>query len=411
MPIRFITNSRVGMQRGGLLAAAVAAASDRQSTDLDHAASKLLRAVSTRRAIPEEMLGDVERYLGGLRLWKRYGKLKGRTLTPDDLLEVQDLWLADPAAPRATGAVTLENASELPQLAVALRLLRDGNHTRTDRGRALLAALSGARGAIENNSITPNPVRLSFASRLLLAAALFEADGDFLQSAWRTAEAFDHETFTRVDFASGMEAACDDLHARSRPRARTGADRRVVMRLREWREAVGRPRGSGKDWGGGRPPEQLATLRLEPWVDIGLITADDRYVYRYRLSSEQRLAVRSIVEADDISDLATRRLVALMHEADGRPLPQVASDDEAWDAIRVAYGELRNTLGFAAFAEVLLLAAGRMADADQSRLLELQRGVEILQERRRATPKDVRIGINRGGVLTYMKLSEAARTE
>ena len=411
MPIRFITNSRVGMQRAGLLAAAVAAASDRQSTDLDRAASRLLRAVGARRDIPPARLADVESYLAGLRLWKRYGHMKGRPVAPEDLVEVQDLWLSDPHVPRATGAVTPENASELPQLAVAVRMLRDGNHTRTDRGRALLAALGAARAAVEGSAIEPNPLVLAFPARLLLTAALLEADGDFVQSAWRTAEVFEEDAFTRVEFASGMKAACDDLSVRARRRARTGADRRILLRLKEWADAVDRPRGSGKDWGGGRPPDQLATLRIEPWVDLGVFTADDRYSYRYRLTTGQRSVVTSIADADDLDDLVARSLVSLMHRAEGRPVPRRAGLDEAWNAIRDAYGELRNTLGFAAFAEVVFLAAGRLADADEPRLLELQQGVEILQERRRAAPKDVRIGINRGGELTYMKLTEAARVK
>jgi hypothetical protein len=411
MAIRFITNSRVGMQRPGLLAAAIVTASDRQSTDLDRSASRLLKVVSKRRDVPVDVSPDVERYLSGLRLWKRYGHLKGRGLAREDLVEVQDLWLADPSIPRATGAVTPENASELPQLAVSLRLLRDRNYTRTDRGRALLAALGDRRSSIEHGDVAPNPLELGFTAQLLIAAALLEADGDFLQSAWRTAAVFDEEdTFTRVDFASGMKAACDDLVARSRRGARTGADRRTVIRLKDWADAVDKPRGSGKEWGGGRPPDQLATVRIEPWVDLGLFTADDRFIYRYRVTDGQRQAVTTIANADDVRELTSRSLVALMHNAHGRSVPPRASDNEAWDAIRAAYGELRTRLGFAAFAEVVLLAAGRLADAPDPRLLELQQGVELLQERRRDAPKDVRIGINRGGELTYMKLSEAVRS-
>jgi hypothetical protein len=236
-----------------------------------------------------------------------------------------------------------------------------------------------------------------------------EADGDFVQSAWSKAQALQDDTFTRVDFTGCMKAACDDLMVRARRRARTGADRRVLIRLKEWTDAVDKPRGSGSDWGGGRPPDQLATLRIEPWVDLGLFTADDRFAYRYRLTDGQRKVVAAIASADDLSELTTGNLVRLMHTAQGRPVPRRASADEAWEAIRIAYGELRSRLGFAAFAEVVLLAAGRLADAPQPRLMELHQGVELLQERRREAPKDVRIGINRRGELTYMKLPEPRR--
>ena len=37
-------------------------------------------------------------------------------------------------------------------------------------------------------------------------------------------------------------------------------------------------------------------------------------------------------------------------------------------------------------------------------------GIELLTARRRESPKDVQLGINRGGELTYVKLSDTART-
>lgn len=412
MPIRFITYSRVGMQRAGLLVAAVATASDRQSMDLDRAGGRLLSLVS--RGVPlasEEQVNRASDYLGGLRLWKRYGHLRDKPVAIGDTLEVQDLWLADPRLPSATGAITVENAVEMPQLAVALRLLRDGNYTRTDRGRALLLALGdeGTR-ALRDSAAGVNPLVLPLAARLMLLAALLRADGDFLQSLWRTSPVIEAETFTRVDVTRSLKQACDDLLARARRRARTGADRRVVMRIGEWGDAVAKERGVGKDWGGGRPPDQLATLRLEPFVDLGVITREDRYLYRYRLSPGQREFLATLAAADDVDRLVDDELVALTVSAHGDPpLPQ-ASRDQAWDAIRTAYDELRSALGFASFQEVVLLAAGRLAEGERPCRLELRNGIDLLMAQRRESPKDVRLGINRGGVLTYMKLSDAART-
>src|SRR3712207_5560270 len=111
------------MQRVGLLAAAVSAASDRQALDVDRAGTRLHAAVKQSMPVPGGARADFQMFLGGLRLWKRYGHLRDRALTADDTVEVQDLWLADPLVPRATGAVTPENASDLVQLAVALQLL------------------------------------------------------------------------------------------------------------------------------------------------------------------------------------------------------------------------------------------------------------------------------------------------
>jgi hypothetical protein len=57
------------------------------------------------------------------------------------------------------------------------------------------------------------------------------------------------------------------------------------------------------------------------------------------------------------------------------------------------------------------VAVGRLLDDESPRWFELQDGIDVLTERRRQSPKQVRLGINRGGELTYMKLTEPARSK
>ena len=255
MPLRFVSYTRVGMQRAGLLVAASLAAEDRQPADVDRVATRTASLLQRAAPVPTAVREDVERYLSSLRLWNRYRRLQGRPLTAEDALEVQDLWLADPTMPSATGALTPENASEMPQLAVSLRLLREGNFTRTDRGRALIAAIGDERiTALRKGYLTPNPLRLPAGAQLLILSAFIEADGDFLQSIWRTSPAIDAESFTRAEFASALAAACADLIGHARRRARSGADQAILARVARWEQAVAQERKSGSDWGGGRPP-------------------------------------------------------------------------------------------------------------------------------------------------------------
>jgi hypothetical protein len=60
--------------------------------------------------------------------------------------------------------------------------------------------------------------------------------------------------------------------------------------------------------------------------------------------------------------------------------------------------------------EVVIVAVGRLLEAEPSRWFEVQDGIDLLNERRRLAPKEVRLGLNRGGELTYMKLTEPARS-
>jgi len=404
-----MANTRVGMQRAGLLIAACEAAADRRPSQLDRVASKTLDLVKRDVPVSGERLDMTSAYLGSLRLWKRYGRRETAQLAEGDLMQVQDLWLADPEMPSATGALTPENATEIPQLAIGLRFLRDNNLTRTDRARALLVATGRERlRALRDAALEPNPLRLTAGAQLLILAALLEADGDFLQSTWRTTPTLNSDDFTRADFASGLAGACADLRTRGRRLIRTGADQRLLSRLKEWEDAVAKERKSGSDWGGGRPPDQMATVRLEPFVDVGIITRKDRYAYHYKLAAAQRTFLRQLADAGNVDEFSRSCLVAGWLKASGRSATP-ATRDETWAAMRDVYGELRSALGFAAFAEVVLVAAGRLIDSSPPRWFELQDGIDVLSERRRESPKDVRLGINRAGELTYMKLSETAR--
>lgn len=409
MSLRFIANTRVGMQRAGLLLAACEAAEDRRAGNLDRVGASAAALVTRKVPLPAERVDAATAYLGSLRLWKRYGRRDSADLREGDDMQIQDLWLADPALPSATGALTPENATEVPQLAVTLRLLRDKNVTRTDRARALLLATGAARrSALRDAAVAPNPFLMTAGGQLLVLAALLEADGDFLQSVWRTTPALRADEFTRAEFASSLAAACADLRTRGRRLVRTGADHRLLTRLKEWEEVVSQERKSGPEWGGGRPPDQMATVRLEPFVDIGIITRKDRYAYAYELTTPQRSFLTELAEAEDLEGFARSRLVSAWLEASGTSAGRATSED-AWKAIREVYGELRSPLGFAAFTEVILVAVGRLIESETPRWFEVQDGVDLLTERRRRSPKDVRIGINRSGDLTYMKLSETAR--
>ena len=127
MGLQWVAYARVGMQRVGLLVAACLAAEDRQPASIERVAAKASSWLRRTIPVPSAVRSDVEDYIQSLRLWNRYGHLRGRVLTDEDEIEAQDLWLADPQVRSATGALTPENATEMPQLAASLRLLRKTN--------------------------------------------------------------------------------------------------------------------------------------------------------------------------------------------------------------------------------------------------------------------------------------------
>lgn len=411
MALAFIANSRVSMQRPGMLVGACLGASD-DITNMDRVTKRFAEIVRRPVAIRARDVEGVDAYLRSLRLWKRYGHLRAtEQIAVGDQVELQDLWLSDPHLPSATGAITPEVIEDIPLLAINLRLLREGNLTRTDRGRALIASFGpeSLTGLIDGSSREPNLLALPTGGQLIIAYALLEADGDFLQAAWATTPVLAAVEWKRADFATGLEQACERLAGQARRAMLTGADRQAIARLREWATEIAKPRGSGKHWGGGRPPEQLATLRLEPFVDLGFISRCDRTSYRYRLSDAQQQFFRGLANTDSVESYARESLVGSWVRARGETRMPEHDDAAIWAYVCDAYEHLRSRLGFAPFIEVVLLAVGRMIDDHPTRYFEMQQGIDVITEIRRRRPKAVRLTISRDGTLTYMKLTEPRR--
>lgn len=406
MPLRWISFSRVSMQRPGALVAVAAGASERP-TDLAGITRAYAPLLQRSIAVPPDRANDVVTYLRELRLWKRYGRLREADALPVNAsVQLQDLWLADPRVPSATGAITDDVVDEPPQLAATLRLIREKNFTLTDRGKALLAtALPPRRDAPDQEVVSSNLFLLNPGARAVFLYALLDADADFLGSAYRCAAPTDETEFTRASFADQLNDACRDLKSRWVRRVRTGTERKLLMRLDELAAEIDKPRESGKRWGGGRPPDQTATVRLEPYVDLGLITKLSRSAYHYRISGTQREFFDAVVSADDADGFLDRALFGTYLKGVGIT-PSVPSDDVIWERIVEAYRTLRSPLGFAAFREVAVLAIARLLDEGAGSFFEVADAVRLLRAKRAEDPRALRFGVARGGALTYMKLVE-----
>jgi hypothetical protein len=413
------------MQRAGVLIAIAAAASEQRASSLEGIARAYAVRLRRRVRVPSGERDRFLRYAREQRLWKRYPALQtAEALPPDTTVELQDLWLADPRLPAATGAVTDEVTHEPPQLAASVRLVRDRNFTRTDRGRALLTLVSERELALLEPPASVNEVPganlllLSPGVRAFLTYSLLDADLDFVRAAWEVAlvgsgaipgddsivAPLDGNEFTRVDFSMRLNKACRLVRHRWTRRARSGADRQLLARLEEWAKEIDKGRQSGARWGGGRPPEQLATLRLEPYVDLGLVTRLSRSAYRYRLSDPQRAFFESILEPEEADAFLSRQLFARLVAVSGTH-PTRVDRDEIWARMVESYGALRSPLGFAAFDEVTLLAISTLLDEQPGRYFEVGDGIDVLREQQKREPRRIRLGIRRGGGLSYMKIA------
>jgi hypothetical protein len=393
------------------LLAITAAASESRATTLDGISRSY--ADLLRKLVP--VSGDREepvlRYIADQRLWKRYPELhdssKARRLEGVSRVEFQDICLADPDVLSPTGAITNEVIDEPPQLAASLKLVREKNYTLTDRGRALERAARPAITAVQRGELDPNPFVLTPGSRGLLLYAFLDADADFMRAIYRIVLRELGSEFTRPTFGEWLPEACLALRSEWIPRARTAALQNKLARLEKLAALIARPVTEQRTWGGGRPRDQTGTLRIEPYVDLGLITRPSRAKYDYRLTDGQHGFFKSLVAADDADSFLDDALFrSLLQAEDDGPEPERLNGDDVWARISDAYAEMRSGLGYESFRDVVLLAIARLLDEDHRMYFEVGDGIRAIRARQKDDPKAVRFGVARGGALTYMKIMD-----
>jgi hypothetical protein len=423
MAVRWVSFARVSMQRPGHLVAVAGAASDASPTNLKGLSHEYVDIVRRRCVVDDTRSDDVARYLRALRLWKRYGGRQGelaKIVSADELppVELQDIWLADPVLPSATGAVTDEVVDELPQLAISLGLARSHNFTRSERGRSVaalyrheLAKAAGGDQAVNLfRLITAHPPRERDrpGGGCFLLYSLIEADGDFLAAAWATELEAGNGHLTRASFGNQLPAACRRLADRL-VKASTLADRHLIGRLDALaRHIEEKTPATEKTWGGGRPRDQVATLRLEPYVDFGLLTRRSRTDYDYMLSDPQREFFSAVAEAADIEAFLNERLVATYLSALGINRSSI-EESEIWERVEAAYGLVRSGLGYAPAKEVVLLAIATLLNEGGRTCFEVADGLRVLRAEQRRRPGHVRYGVTSTGEPTYIRIGKGAR--
>lgn len=404
--MRWIQTSRVSLQRLGTLLAVVTAASESRRTSVEALGKSSTQLLTAERTIAAENCKDVAEYVKHMHLWQRYEGLRG--LAAGELVgkkvQAQDLWLSDPRVPSASGAITERVTDEPAQLAVALRLVRAQNHTLTDRGRALRVAADTEVAVLRSpdTNSTVNPMILRRGAGLILLYALLEADYDFLRTTHEVAVAGSRR-FSRADISGQMGAVCRKLRDEQRHKVRNGEDRQKLARLKELAESI-ETAGDAPTRGGARPPDQTSTVRLEPYVDLGLLSRTDRFEYRYAIDASQAAFYDSMLGQPVMEEWAAETLVGAYAKVANPKLGPVHPREKE-GVLRAAWYELKSKMGYASITEAFLLANARLIDTGIG-FFELAAGQAALREFHREDSKAIRFTMARGGAVSYFKLNE-----
>jgi len=406
--IRWVDYARRSMQRLGYLKILVAIADSLGSTTLQGLTTRFEAAVTAKHRVPDHILPRVRDYVTEQNLHHRYPGLHARgreaASSRPPVMQVQDLYLSDPALPARSGAMTGDQERkgyrhavyvEMPPWAVQLGLLRRQNYTATDRAKALLelAPTMEAFRAFEPDS---NPFMLASDERFFFLFSLIDADGDLLRVAYRQMTSrFDG--FTRTDFGETIASALEEFLRDRLRRPSTGMEQEVARRMRDVLKSVHEQSGSGMG-----PKESVATPRTEPLVDCGVLYKPVRNKYEYAVTEGGRAFLRRLIESESVTEFIERGLGKATAELLGLS-PKPASGTEILAGVASAYSRMRSGLGYCSLREAGVLA---VAQATKDGLLgyEIADAEAAVVEAARTYGRRIRLTQTRRGPLAQFRI-------
>lgn len=416
--IRVFVNPRRSMQRLGFLKHLLLQAS-RSATNSLSSLGKDLIAVVTRK-VPVLLTPDLKQYINKGLTSSQYRDLRSAVLRPSaenqhDLkvnLEIQDLYLADPRIPSRRGRLVTDSWNRYPYCALDLGLIRKGTYSLLVRGHSFLSLVSNdEKGAfiLSSNSLPgkeTNPLVLTMQQKIHLLFSIVDGDGDLLKPLYRNLLSASDD-FTDKEAGDYLPEIYRLVARESKSKVRSGDDLIRIQQLLNNAakiEAVKRSRSPG----GKNPREHAITIRLEPFVEIGLLAKLDPFAYRYQATTATKQFFRSLISCENIAQFLEGFFFKTTSEALGLQAKEQRDSRTVLPAIHRAYTILRSPLGYAPITEVALLAA-IFNLTEVGSYFEISDAKQILKSLQKERPETVGFNVDRWGALAFVKLNLDSR--
>ena len=400
---RVVETPRRSMQRLGFLKLLVHN-SARQSTGTLLSAGQELISTLTRKVTLswDDRLATYARSALSEQTYARLRRLAADFLSRECAVaskvevEIQDAYLGLGNLPSLRGRLAHTDDSRFPHWGVALGLTRKEPFGALVRGNVLLNLVNESElKAFERFDPSNNPLKLTRSQRLFFLYVLLERDLSVLVP-------LHEQLLDRDGHFSDLEAGdmLPDLYlsaSRSlRSTGRGGRDADRATQLAETAEAI-RAR-QGKSYGK-TVREQTVTPRLEPLVDIGILTKPDAYSYNYQFTSGGRDFFSNMKGNWSDSFPGFGKAASAFLGYDDR---EVSADSEMLHLLHAAWDKLKSHLGYSPISETLLL--GLIDGLEQGAgWFELAPARTSLLRAQKEVPGLLRFNMDRQGKLSVVR--------
>lgn len=411
--IRVLDSTARCMQRLGYLKHMVRRVVALNTSSLHNLGSDLTQMIMRKVRVP--LNSDRVAYIR-MRLYDRaYNGLKKQAAAWGEgqeiavAMELQDLYLADPGLPSQTGKLVRNDRRKYPPLGVALGLIRAGTYSPNTRALSLLHLTPEQElKAFLEYDPEANPLLMSQAQGMLLLYALLESDGEVIVPLLCQLAAESADSFSDRDAGDRLPEIYRAVIKRHQSRLLSADERERIEDISQTAESIEKWRGRPYSGGGAR--EEASRPRVEPYVDIGLLSKPDPFHYAYVFTPIGLTWAEALCDVrtdEQVADFLASRFFATAAKAWEIPA-EIASDSDP-DVIVAhlhrSWAVIQSTGGYAPIEEMALVA-GIEALLEHGLVIEPGVARQAIIAYQKSNPYRVRFTVNRMGVLAHARFLE-----
>jgi len=333
---------------------------------------------------------------------------EGNLEKPTVQVEIQDIYLSDSNLSSRRGKLVSDDWNRYPYLALDISLLRKGTYSLLVRGQSFLSLVSEEekrafnRTELKSLNGTVNPFQLTLPQMLILLFSVIEKDGDVLSILYSKLLSF-KESFSVKDAGNYLPEIYRTIAKNARTRAKSGDDLIRIQKLLDTANKIEAVKQ--KPFPGGKNPREHAiTVRLEPFVDFGLLFKPDPFAYLYQITDRTKYFFESIIHSEDIDYFLNHSFFDISNEVFDIKGKHKNNREIIMPAMLKAYNILKSPLGYASILEVSLLS-GIYSIIEKGFYFEIFEAIDTLKAIQKEKPEIVRFNVDRWGVLTFVKFN------
>ena len=393
------------MQRLGFLKYLISKASSERPTTASYIGGNLLRSVSQK--YPILVQSEIAEYCNKIYSEQHYSSLRSQLKKaflqqPQGQidLELQDIYLSQDVLPSKRGRILAENEKDVyvfPALATNLGFLTPDTYNLTSRGRLFAHMISSNEIEAFNRVSDINPMVISFQQTTILLFSFLDADWDIVSMLFPAITQIENE-FTDYEVGDKIGELLNNYLKKFEKSAISMKDKIEIAKLKKTNQKI--IDWKDKKYGGRGARDEWATLRLEPFVDMSILTKPDKFAYKYVFSEGGRRFVSVMKASNTAASFLMDKYIHSVAEIFSIQASLVIDSNYVLESLKESNRILANNIGYSDIIDTSLLTAVNLLQ--EGKILEINDSIRIMKEAQKNNPYNIHFNIDRWGNLKFI---------